>query len=150
MIRVQVNDFSVEKELINLTKDNMSIGGVCSFVGFVRGINGGEKILAMQLEHYPGMTEHALTEIETIASSKWSLENSLIIHRYGELLPGEKIVFVATAARHRQDAFDSCNFLIDWLKTKAPFWKLEKTSEGERWVQLNKGDLYAHDRWIEN
>jgi len=112
-----------------LTRDRTSIGGVTSFVGLVRDVAGGEKISAMTLEHYPGMTEQQLAEIEAEAQRRWPLDAVLIIHRYGELKPGDRIVLVVTASAHRDAAFDACRFLIDWLKTKAPFWKLEETNK---------------------
>ncbi len=101
----------------------------------------------MTLEHYPGMTERALAEIEAEALRRWPLAAALIIHRFGRLEPGERIVLVATASAHRQAAFDSCQFLIDWLKTKAPFWKLEETPEGPRWVDAQASDDTAAERW---
>ncbi len=149
MIRVQREDFDLGKELEMLTRDKTSIGGVTSFVGLVRDIAGGEKILAMTLEHYPGMTEKQLADIEAEAHRRWPLDGVLIIHRYGELKPGDRIVLVATSSAHRDAAFDACRFLIDWLKTKAPFWKLEETSEGSRWVEAQTSDDAAAKRWVE-
>lgn len=107
----------------------------------------GETISAMTLEHYPGMTERMLQEIEAQACQRWPLEASLIVHRYGRLEPGEQIVLVAAASAHREAAFDACRFLIDWLKTKAPFWKLEETVEGDRWVEARASDDQAAERW---
>src|ERR1700741_4583952 len=120
MIRVQLEDFDV--------------GGVASFIGLVRDLAGGTNVDAMTLEHYPGMTEKKLAQIEAEAQARWPLQASLIIHRYGRLEPGERIVVVGTASPHRQAALESCAFLIDWLKTKAPFWKLEETAAGPQWV----------------
>jgi molybdopterin synthase catalytic subunit len=102
---------------------------------------------AMTLEHYPGMTEKMLTRIDEEAQARWPLEASLVIHRYGRLEPGDRIVLVATASAHRQAAFEACQFLIDWLKTKAPFWKLEETPEGGQWVAARAGDDEAAERW---
>lgn len=150
MIRVQREDFDVGKELEALTRDRPSIGGVTSFVGLVRDVAGGEKIAAMTLEHYPSMTEKQLAEIEAEAHRRWKLDAVLIIHRYGELKPGDRIVLVATASAHRDAAFDACRFLIDWLKTKAPFWKLEETREGSRWVDAKASDDEAAKRWVED
>jgi molybdopterin synthase catalytic subunit len=149
MIRVQREDFDVGRELDALTRDKTSVGGVTSFVGLVRDIAGGEKISAMTLEHYPGMTEQLLAAIEAEARQRWPLDAVLIIHRYGELKPGDRIVLVATASAHRDAAFDACRFLIDWLKTKAPFWKREETREGARWVEAQASDDDAAKRWVE-
>ena len=148
MIRVQREDFDIGAELDRLAHGRTGIGGIASFVGLVRDIAGGEQVGAMTLEHYPGMTERQLTETEAEARRRWPLEDVLIIHRYGRLLPGEQIVLVATASAHRHAAFESCQFLIDWLKTKAPFWKLEETSAGPRWVEAHSGDDVAAKRWV--
>ena len=157
MIRVQREDFDIGSELDALTRDNPGIGGLCSFVGLVRdlhpdartpGSESGEgRVEAMTLEHYPGMTEKMLERIDAEAHRRWPLEASLVIHRYGRMEPGERIVLVATASAHRQAAFDSCQFLIDWLKTKAPFWKLEETAQGGRWVDARDSDDTAAARW---
>ena len=147
MIRVQSADFDVGLELKKLTEGNHQIGAVTSFVGLVRDIAGEDTISAMILEHYPGMTEKQLADIEYEANQRWDLNSSLIIHRHGRLRPGDNIVLVACASSHRESAFDACHFLIDWLKTKAPFWKLEETSEGERWVEANTKDDIATARW---
>jgi molybdopterin synthase catalytic subunit len=148
MIRVQRDDFDVGAELEALSRGKTTIGGITSFVGLVRDIAGGTRVGAMTLEHYPGMTERQLAEIEAEARRRWPLDAVLIIHRYGRLEPGERIVLVATASAHRDAAFESCHFLIDWLKTKAPFWKLEETPEGARWVDAQAGDDAAAGRWI--
>jgi molybdopterin synthase catalytic subunit len=148
MIRVQAEDFDVGAELARLTDANHSIGGLASFVGLVRDIAGGAPVGAMTLEHYPGMTERKLAEIEAEANRRWPLEASLIIHRYGRLEPGDRIVLVATASAHRQAALESCQFLIDWLKTEAPFWKLEETPSGDRWVEARDSDTAAAKRWV--
>jgi molybdopterin synthase catalytic subunit len=149
MIRVQREDFDVGQELAALTRGATTIGGVTSFVGLVRDMAGGEKISAMTLEHYPGMTEKQLAAIEVEARQRWPLDAVLIIHRYGEMKPGDRIVLVATASSHRDAAFDACRFLIDWLKTKAPFWKREETSQGARWVEAKGSDDDAAKRWVE-
>ena len=148
MIRVQREDFDVGAELEALSRGKPTIGGITSFVGLVRDVAGGARVGAMTLEHYPGMTESQLAKIEAEAQRRWPLDAVLIIHRFGRLEPGERIVLVATAASHRQAAFDSCHFLIDWLKTKAPFWKLEETPEGARWVDARAGDDAAAERWV--
>ena len=150
MIRVQREDFDIGAELEALTRGKTGIGGVTSFVGLVRDVAGERRIGAMTLEHYPGMTERQLAEIEKEARRRWPLEAVLIIHRYGRLGPGERIVLVATASAHRQAAFDACQFLIDWLKTKAPFWKLEETPEGPRWVDAQPSDDEAAQRWTKD
>lgn len=148
MIRVQAEDFDIGAELARLTEGNRRIGGVASFVGLVRDMAGGEAVGAMTLEHYPGMTERQLAGIEAEANRRWSLEASLIIHRYGRLEPGDRIVLVATASGHRQAALESCQFLIDWLKTQAPFWKLEETPSGSQWVEARDSDEAATKRWM--
>jgi len=142
-------DFDVGAELAPLCEANHNIGGLCSFVGLVRDMAGDEIISSMTLEHYPGMTEKALAEIETKAQSRWPLEASLIIHRYGKLDPGDQIVLVAAASAHRGAAFEACHFLIDWLKTQAPFWKLEKTPRGGQWVNARDSDAAATARWVD-
>lgn len=147
-VKVQSEDFDVGAELAALANGNTAIGGMTSFVGLVRDLGGDDALKAMTLEHYPGMTEKMLTEIEAEANERWQLEASLIVHRYGRLEPGDQIVLVATASAHRQAAFDSCAFLIDWLKTKAPFWKLEDTEKtGARWVEAKSSDDRAAERW---
>ena len=147
MIRVQREDFDVGAELGKLTKGNPRIGGVASFIGLVRDMGGGNPLTALTLEHYPGMTEKKLAEIEAEANKRWPLDASLIIHRYGRLEPGDRIVLVATASPHREAALAACHFLIDWLKTDAPFWKSEETPEGERWVDARREDDEATQRW---
>jgi molybdopterin synthase catalytic subunit len=147
MIRVQREDFDIGAALDALTRGKSSIGGVTSFVGLVRDMADGETIAAMTLEHYPGMTEKQLAEIEAEAHRRWKLDAVLIIHRYGELKPGDRIVLVAAASPHRDAAFEACRFLIDWLKTKAPFWKREETAKGARWVEAKSSDDDAAERW---
>ena len=151
MIRVQAENFDVGAEIAALTDGRHGIGGVVSFVGLVRDmapVDGNDApIGAMTLEHYPGMTEKQLATVEADANARWPLEASLIVHRYGRLEPGENIVLVVCASAHRQDAFDACNFLIDWLKTKAPFWKLEETAAGGQWVAARDTDDDAAARW---
>ncbi len=153
MIRVQEEDFDIGAELAALTGGDISIGGVASFTGLVRDmapIDGTDhNIKTMTLEHYPGMTEKKLAEIEAEANTRWPLAASLIIHRYGSLSPGDQIVFVACASAHRQAAFDACQFLMDWLKTDAPFWKLEDTDTGSVWVEARDSDDRAKSRWTD-
>jgi molybdopterin synthase catalytic subunit len=147
MIRVQREDFDVGLELDRLAGRNNRIGGVASFIGLVRDMGGGDRVSALTLEHYPGMTEKKLVAIELEAHRRWPLEASLIIHRYGRLEPGDRIVLVATASPHREAALAACHFLIDWLKTDAPFWKSEETPEGRRWVEARHQDDTAKARW---
>lgn len=147
MVRVQAEPFDVGLELGRLANGRTDIGAVASFVGLVRGGEGAEPVAAMSLEHYPGMTERELERLEAEAHRRWPLQASLIVHRVGRMLPGEAIVLVATASAHRHAALEACAFLIDWLKTKAPFWKLEETADGERWVEARAGDAAAAQRW---
>jgi molybdopterin synthase catalytic subunit len=147
MIRLQEGPFDVGAELAALSAGRTDIGAVASFVGLVRDVAGDQAIGAMTLEHYPGMTERKLAEIEAEANARWPLQASLIVHRYGRMLPGEPIVLVATAAQHRAAALEACAFLIDWLKTKAPFWKLEETGAASRWVEARDTDERAAARW---
>ncbi len=147
MIRVQEEDFDVGAEIAALVRGNHKIGGVVTFVGLVREVTGGAPIEAITLEHYPGMTERGLAKIEAEANRRWPLSASLIVHRCGRLEPGERIVLVITASAHRRAAFEACEFLVDWLKTKAPFWKLEETGEGGRWVEARGADAAAAERW---
>jgi molybdopterin synthase catalytic subunit len=147
MIRVQREDFDVGRELDKLAAGNPAIGGVASFIGLVREMGGSDCVSALTLEHYAGMTEKKLAEIEAEANRRWPLSASLVIHRYGRLAPGERIVLVATASPHREAALAACHFLIDWLKTEAPFWKSEATPEGERWVAARAEDDAATCRW---
>ncbi len=149
MIRVQREDFDLGAEVAALTAGNHKIGGLAVFVGLVRDVVGEQALGAMTLEHYPGMTEKMLARIEAEAQERWPLEASLIVHRTGRLEPGERIVLVAAASQHRQAAFEACQFLIDWLKTKAPFWKLEETASGPRWVEARSDDDQAAERWTE-
>lgn len=146
-VRVQEADFDVGAELAALTAGNHRIGGIGVFVGLVRDIAGDAAVSGMTLEHYPGMTERQLEAIEASARARWPLEASLIVHRVGRLEPGDAIVLVACASAHRQAALDATAFLIDWLKTKAPFWKREDTPEGERWVDARESDDEAAARW---
>ena len=150
MIRVQSEAFDIGAELLALSTGRTDIGGVASFIGLVRDMHGDSAVGAMTLEHYPGMTERKLAEIEAEAQSRWPLQTSLIIHRYGRLAPGDPIVLVATASAHRVAALESCQFLIDWLKTQAPFWKCEEASDGKAtWVEARSSDDAAAARWRE-
>ena len=154
MIRVQEDDFDIGVEIAALTAEKTTIGGVATFTGLVRDmapVDGADQpVSAMTLEHYPGMTEKKLAEIEAEARTRWPLEDCLIIHRFGRLEPGERIVMVITASSHRQAALEACAFLIDWLKTSAPFWKLEERSGGEEWVEARASDDQAAEKWAAN
>lgn len=146
-IRVQVEAFQPGIELEALHAANAGIGAVVGFVGYVRDYNDGNEVAGMTLEHYPGMTEKALAGIVEQSRARWPLLGVEIVHRVGLLQPGEPIVFVGTASSHRQDAFDACNFIMDYLKTRAPFWKREDTPEGARWVDGRESDQAAAQRW---
>jgi len=146
-IRVQAADFDVGRELEALTKGRADVGAVASFVGMVRDANDGHQVRGMTLEHYPGMTERALEEICAEAHSRWDLLDTLVIHRVGPLAPGERIVLVGVSSAHRADAFAACEFIMDYLKTRAPFWKKESTPQGERWVEARDSDDTAAQRW---
>jgi len=148
MIRLQQADFDLGEELARLAAGDRSVGGIACFIGLVRDMAEGAPVAAMTLEHYAGMTERMLGEIEAEARRRWPLADCLIIHRHGRLEPGDRIVLVATASAHRQAALDACAFLIDWLKTQAPFWKLEESAGGEaRWVEARDSDDRAAARW---
>ena len=146
MIKVQENDFDVNLEIKKITSQNKNIGGVGLFIGIVRD-DDDKKLKSMTLEHYPIMTENMLEKINLEAKNRWKLIDSIIIHRYGKLYPGDQIVLVATFSQHRKDALEACEFLIDWLKTKAPFWKLEATNTGNKWVKEKNSDLEAVKKW---
>jgi len=147
MIKVQPDDFDVSVETKALIGDNTNVGAVVTFVGRVRDLPGEGSLSTMTLEHYPGMTEKMLGEIEAEAIARWPLDASLIIHRYGPLEPGDNIVLVITASAHRQAAFEANAFLMDWLKTKAPFWKRESGDDGDGWVAAKDSDGDAAARW---
>ena len=147
-VRVQEADFDVGAEMAALSDGRSDVGGVASFVGLVRDIAGGTAVTAMTLEHYPGMTERQLEEIEAEARSRWPLLEVSIVHRIGRLEPGDRIMFCGAASAHRGAALEACAFLMDWLKTKAPFWKLEETPTGEKWVGAHAGDDQAAARWV--
>ena len=146
-VRVQPDAFDPGAEVNAMYDANVGVGAVVSFVGYVRDFNDGRDVAGMFLEHYPGMTEKALLKIVDEAQQRWPLLKLEVIHRVGELAPGEPIVFVAAASAHRQAAFEACDFVMDYLKTRAPFWKKENTSEGPRWVEGRDSDHKAADRW---
>jgi molybdopterin synthase catalytic subunit len=146
-VRVQTADFDLTTEVAQLRAANPSIGAVACFVGTVRDLNDGSTIAEMELEHYPGMTEKALESIVTDAKTRWPGIDVLIVHRVGKLRPLDQIVLVATTSAHRGDAFASCEFVMDYLKTQAPFWKKEQTESGARWVDARESDDAALGRW---
>jgi len=147
MIKVQEAPFDAAAELRQFRSTNGVSGATAMFIGTVRELSDGREIDAMTLEHYPGMTEKALAEIEAEALNRWPITASLVIHRHGRLLPGDDIVLVITASAHREAAFAACEFLMDWLKTKAPFWKLEASADEARWVDAKDKDDQAARRW---
>jgi molybdopterin synthase catalytic subunit len=146
-VRVQAEDFDTGRELDALTRGRTDVGALASFTGLVRDANDGTRVSAMTLEHYPGMTQKALEDICAQAHSRWDLIDTLVIHRVGALKPGDRIVLVGVASAHRGDAFAACEFIMDYLKTRAPFWKREDTPEGSRWVEAREGDDAAAQRW---
>ncbi|HRD94066.1 molybdopterin synthase catalytic subunit MoaE [Accumulibacter sp.] len=146
-VRVQEADFDVGAELAALRQGKPQIGALASFVGLVRDVNDGTGVSEMTLEHYPGMTEKALTAIVDQARERWTIIDALVIHRVGRLLPTDQIVLVAVAGSHRGDVFAACQFIMDYLKTRAPFWKREVTGDGARWVDAREADDQAAERW---
>jgi molybdopterin synthase catalytic subunit len=146
-IAVQTEIFDLGREVEAISQGRTDIGAIASFVGLARDTNEGRGVHAMTLEHYPGMTEKALAAIVDEAKQRWELLDVTVIHRVGRLLPGAPIVLVIVAGAHRGEAFSACEFLMDYLKTQAPFWKKEETPEGERWVEARVSDDTAADRW---
>ena len=146
-VRVQSEPFDPNREVDQLRGQNPSIGAVVTFIGLMRDLNDGAKVQRLFLEHYPGMTEKALNEIVAEAAERWTLQGCRVVHRVGELSPTEPIVLVAVASSHRKEAFQACEFIIDYLKTKAPFWKKESTDSGVRWVDAREHDDEACHRW---
>ena len=145
-VSVQVEDFNVGDEYQALAQGT-ALGAVVTFVGKVRDMNLGDNVIGLSLEHYPGMTEKALSEICNEAEQRWSLEGIRVIHRVGDMNSGDQIVFVGVASAHRGAAFEACEFVMDYLKTKAPFWKKERTTESTRWVDSRDSDTKAAERW---
>ncbi|TMH69686.1 MAG: molybdopterin synthase catalytic subunit MoaE [Betaproteobacteria bacterium] len=146
-VRVQTTDFDVAQEIAALRESNPRVGAVVTFIGTVRDVNADAQVLQMTLEHYPGMTEKALDAIVVQARQRFDIYDALVIHRVGELRPTDQIVLVAVTGAHRGAAFDACRFIIDYLKTEAPFWKKEQTPEGARWVDARTTDDEAVARW---
>jgi molybdopterin synthase catalytic subunit len=146
-VRVQREDFDAGAEIARMRRGNPKIGGIAAFVGVVRDMNEGDPVAGMTLEHYPGMTERSIEAIITEARARWQVLDALVIHRIGALAPTDQIVLVVVAAPHRGDAFAACEFLMDYLKTRAPFWKKERTPAGSRWVEARTSDDEAAARW---
>jgi len=146
-VRVQHEDFDLSTEVAQLRAGNARTGAVVTFVGTVRDLNDGAQVAAMELEHYPGMTEASIDRIIDQAAARWPIHDALVIHRVGALLPRDQIVLVAVTSAHRGEAFAACEFIIDYLKTEAPFWKKEQTPEGARWVDARVSDDAALGKW---
>ncbi len=148
-VRIQREDFDVAAEVAKLTKGRTDIGAVATFTGICRDAEAGQSVAAMTLEHYPGMAEAEIARHVEEAERRWPLQGVTVIHRHGRLTPGENIVLVVTASSHRQDAFAAAEFLMDYLKTRAPFWKKEERADGARWVEAREADDAAADRWAQ-
>jgi molybdopterin synthase catalytic subunit len=146
-VRVQTEDFDVGAEIAGLRQGNSKVGAVASFVGIVRDLNDGDEVATLTLEHYPGMTEKSLEDIVSQAKQRWDIYDVLVVHRVGTLKPLDQIVLVIVTSAHRGESFKACEFLMDYLKTRAPFWKKEITPEGSRWVEARSSDDAAADRW---
>ena len=146
-VRIQTADFDAGVEMAALRRGNAAVGAVASFVGIVRDVNEGDRVSEMTLEHYPGMTEKSIEAIITQARGRWDVIDAVVVHRVGTLKPTDQIVLVIVASGHRGDAFAACEFIMDYLKTQAPFWKKERTGEGTRWVDARAADDAAAERW---
>jgi molybdopterin synthase catalytic subunit len=146
-VRIQPQDFDAGAEISALRRGNPAVGAIASFIGLVRDLNEGDRVSQMTLEHYPGMTEKALEAIVVEAKSRWDIIDALVVHRVGALRPTDQIVLVVVVGAHRGDAFAACEFVMDYLKTRAPFWKKEQTAAGERWVEARSSDDAAAERW---
>ena len=146
-LSIQAEDFDLSAEVARLRAQDAGVGAVCSFIGTVRDRNDGAAVATMELEHYPGMTEKAIEAMIDEAQRRFRIRAARVIHRVGLLQPGDQIVLVAVTSAHRGDSFQACEFLMDYLKTQAPFWKKEKTPEGERWVDARVSDDAALARW---
>ena len=146
-VRIQTKDFDAGAEIAALRRGNPKIGAVASFIGVCRDANDGTAVTKMTLEHYPGMTEKALEKIVAEAKARWDLMEVLVVHRVGELKPTDQIVLVVVTGAHRGEAFAACGFIMDYLKTRAPFWKKEETPQGARWVEARGSDDEAAERW---
>ena len=148
-VRVQSEDFDVGRELAALRREDPRVGAVAAFIGTVRDVNDAAAVATMTLEHYPGMTEKSLAAIIDEAKRRWDIVDALIVHRVGELKPSDQIVLAAVTSAHRGEAFAACEFIMDYLKTRAPFWKKEATASGARWVEARQSDDAAAARWDE-
>ena len=146
-VKIQTADFDVSAEIASLRRGNPKIGAIASFVGVVRDVNEGDAVAEMTLEHYPGMTEKAIEEIIGQARGRWNVYDALVIHRVGRLKPTDQIVLVVVTSAHRGEAFTACEFIMDYLKTRAPFWKKESAGGGTRWVEARATDDVAAERW---
>ena len=146
-VRIQTEDFDVGAEIAALRAGNARTGAIASFIGVVRDLNEGDAVSRMTLEHYPGMTEKSIESIIAQARARWQVLDALVIHRVGELKPADQIVLVVVTSEHRGDAFAACEFIMDYLKTQAPFWKKEQTPGGARWVDARVTDDIAAERW---
>ena len=146
---MQTEDFDLRQEHQQLIQNDHGIGAVVAFIGMVRDLNLADDVVALELEHYPGMTEKSLTHIAQQAEKRWSLQAARIVHRVGKMYPGDQIVLVLTASAHRGDAYEANTFMMDYLKTEAPFWKKEWTPEGPRWIEARESDDSAVARWTE-
>ena len=146
-VSVQTEDFDLKAEHKMLVADDRGIGAVVAFIGMVRDLNLADDVVALELEHYPGMTEKTLHNIAQQAASRWSLQAARIVHRVGKMYPGDQIVMVLTASAHRHDAYEANAFMMDFLKTEAPFWKKEWTPEGPRWIEARDSDDHAAAKW---
>ena len=146
-VRLQTEDFDTGAEINRMRLSRPDIGAVAAFIGQVRDLNNGDQVSTLMLEHYPGMTEKALESIVEEASRRWDIFDALVVHRVGELKPTDQIVLVVVSGAHRGEAFAACEFIMDYLKTEAPFWKKEQTPAGERWVEARSSDEVAKKRW---
>ena len=146
-VRIQTKDFDAGAEIAALRRDNAKVGAVASFIGVCRDANDGDAVTKMTLEHYPGMTERALEKIVSEAKHRWDVMDVLVIHRVGELKPTDQIVLVVVTGAHRGETFAACEFIMDYLKTRAPFWKKEETPQGAHWVEARSSDDEAAQRW---
>jgi molybdopterin synthase catalytic subunit len=146
-VRIQTEDFDVGAEIARMREGHPAVGGIASFVGVVRDVNEGDRVSDMTLEHYPGMTERSIERIVSEAHRRWNVIDALVVHRVGVLKPTDQIVLVVVASAHRGDAFAACEFIMDYLKTQAPFWKKERTGDATRWVDARSSDDLAAERW---
>jgi len=147
-VRVQTEDFDISAEIRALRAGRSDVGAVASFIGVMRDFNDGSGVTELTLEHYPGMTEKSLQQIVDEAHGRWRLQDALVVHRVGRMRPADQIVLVVALSAHREEALAACAFIMDFLKTRAPFWKKERTPEGERWIESRASDDAAAGRWL--